>query len=220
MSLPTIAGYPLPDETELPGNRVDWRPDPTRAVLLIHDMQRYFTAPFDDVEPLAPAVANIVELRRICTDLAIPVIFTRQPGGQTRDERGLLLDMWGWGPPADPTAVAFHAELMPGDGDTVLEKRRYSAFVDSPFADLLGDRDQLVITGIYAHIGVTATACDAFMRGVQAFVVADAVADFTRADHLASLRYVARRCGVVMSAKHVGTALGGAHRDPSAEGSA
>ncbi|WP_018788702.1 isochorismatase family protein [Micromonospora sp. CNB394] len=208
MSLPEIPGYPLPIERELPANRVQWRPDPARAVLLVHDMQRYFTAPFQGAEPLARAAANIADLRKVCDDLGIPVIFTRQPGGQSRHDRGLLLDMWGWGPPADPAAVAFHDELRPAESDHVVEKRRYSAFVDSPFGDLLGDRDQLLITGIYAHIGVAATACDAFMRGIQAFVVGDAVADFTRADHLAALRYVARRCGMVLSLEQVRASLG------------
>lgn len=207
MALPPIPGYPLPTEAELPPNRVRWRPDPSRAALLVHDMQRYFTAPFTGVEPLGRTTAHIAALRRLCADAAIPVIFTRQPGGQTRTERGLLLDMWGWGPPADPAAIAFHPGLLPGDGDTVVEKRRYSAFVDSPFADLLGDRDQLIVTGIYAHIGITATACDAFMRGIQPFVVADAVADFTRADHLAALKYVAGRCGAVLTADQLTTAL-------------
>jgi bifunctional isochorismate lyase/aryl carrier protein len=207
VSLPQIPGYPLPAEAELPANRVGWQPDPARAVLLVHDMQRYFTAPFTDAEPLSRAAANIADLRKVCADLGIPVIFTRQPGGQSEADRGLLLDMWGWGPPADPEAIAFHDGLRPGDDDFVVEKRRYSAFVDSPFADLLGHRDQLLITGIYAHIGVTATACDAFMRGIQAFVVADAVADFSRADHLTALSYVAKRCGMVLSTQQLWQAL-------------
>ncbi len=197
MSLPPIPEYPLPDVAELPANRVAWTADPARAALLVHDMQRYFTAPFGGSRTLRDAVANIAALRKVCTDAGVPVIFTRQPGGQSRSERGLLLDMWGWGPPDTPEAVAFVDELTPGPGDAVVEKRRYSAFHDSPFADLLAGRDQLIITGIYAHIGVAATACDAFMRGIQAFVVADAVADFSRADHLATLGYVAKRCGAV-----------------------
>ncbi|MGX6602216.1 isochorismatase family protein [Micromonosporaceae bacterium Da 78-11] len=171
------------------------RPRPARP--------RYFTAPFQDEEPLARAASNIADLRKVSADLGLPVIFTRQPGGQSRADRGLLLDMWGWGPPADPAAIAFHDELLPGAGDVVVEKRRYSAFVDSGFADLLGDRDQLLITGIYAHIGVTATACDAFMRGIQAFVVAG----FTRADHVTALGYVAKRCGTVLSTGQLRAAL-------------
>ncbi|MEV6599800.1 isochorismatase family protein [Actinoplanes sp. NPDC051346] len=207
MSLPQIPSYRLPGENDLPANRADWRPDPARAVLLIHDMQRYFTAAFAGAEPLAGAAATMAGLRKVCADQGIPVIFTRQPGGQSRADRGLLLDMWGWGPPADESAIAFHEDLIPGEGDTVLEKRRYSAFVDSPLADLLQGRDQLIVTGIYAHIGVVATACDAFMRGVQPFVVADATADFSRADHLGALGYVAKRCGMVLSAAQLRTAL-------------
>src|ERR1051325_8239416 len=124
-------------------------------------MQRYFCAPVTGPEPLGRVIGNIAARRRT----GIPVIFTRQPGGQSRADRGLLLDMWGWGPPDDPAAVGIIDHPPPGKHDTVLTKRRYSAFVDSPFADLLGDRDQLIVTGIYAHIGVVATACDAFMRG-------------------------------------------------------
>lgn len=208
MSLPRIPGYSLPTDQELPDNRVSWRLDPNRAILLIHDMQRYFTAPFEDPEPLAEAATNIAEIRKSCIELDIPVVFTRQPGGQSQDERGLLLDMWGWGPPADASAVDFHDGLQPDGGDRVVEKRRYSAFADSPLDQLFDERDQIIITGIYAHIGVTVTACDAFMRGIQAFVVGDAVADFSRAEHLAALRYVAARCGMALNTAQVQAELG------------
>lgn len=40
MAIPKIASYPLP--VSLPTNKVDWRIDASRAVLLIHDMQEYF----------------------------------------------------------------------------------------------------------------------------------------------------------------------------------
>ena len=86
------------------------------------------------------------------------------------------------------------------------------ALAERPLGDpnlLLGDRglllqllrergcDQLIICGVYAHIGCLATATDGFMRGVQPFVVADATADFSEQDHVVALRQVARTCGVV-----------------------
>jgi isochorismate hydrolase len=40
MTIPTIAPYAMPSETDLPQNRVSWEPDLERLALLIHDAQR------------------------------------------------------------------------------------------------------------------------------------------------------------------------------------
>ncbi|HYN93023.1 MAG TPA: isochorismatase family protein [Pilimelia sp.] len=208
MALPAIPPYPLPGPADLPAGPAPWRPDPRRATLLVHDMQRYFTAPFAGA-PLPEVVARIGTLRRACAAAGIPVIYTAQPGGQPRAERGLLADFWGAGLPADPAAAAIVAELAPAADDTVVTKRRYSAFAGTGLADRLAGRDQLVITGVYAHIGVLATACDAFMRDIEPFVVADAVADFSAAHHRRALRYAAQRCAAVTTADAVAGALAG-----------
>jgi bifunctional isochorismate lyase / aryl carrier protein len=199
MSIPPIHAYPLPSAADLPAPRVDWRPEPARTALLVHDMQHHFTERFVDSAPLGAVTDHIAALRKVCADLGIPVLYTAQPGGQSPAERGLLGDFWGAGLPADPAKEAIVPALAPGPDDQVVVKRRYSAFVGSDFADRLGGRDQLVVTGIYAHIGVAATACDAFMRDIQPFVLADAVADFSAAHHRDALRYVADRCGRVLT---------------------
>lgn len=200
MALPAIASYALPTDAELPANRVDWTVDPARAVLLVHDLQNHFLRAFPAGEqPLTGMLDNTSRVIGRARALGVPVVYSVQRGGQTHEERGLQLDFWGPGAADDPEALAIPSAVAPADGDTVLTKWKYSAFVRTELDSLLRDsgRDQLVITGVYAHIGVLMSACDAWMRDIRAFLVADAVADFSREDHDMALRWAAGRCAVV-----------------------
>ncbi|MFI7318753.1 isochorismatase family protein [Streptomyces venezuelae] len=206
MALPAITPYPMPTPDELPANRVDWKVDPSRAVLLVHDLQNYFLSAYDRTAPPVPElVSHVAELKRRATRLAIPVVHTAQPGGQSPAERGLQQDFWGPGLPDDADAAAIASEIGPAPAETVLTKWKYSAFVRTDLLERLREqgRDQLIITGVYAHIGVLMTACDAWMQDIQAFVVADAVADFSADDHAMALRWAAGKCAVVTTTEEV-----------------
>ncbi|MBY5232276.1 Isochorismatase, partial [Bacillus paranthracis] len=74
-------------------------------------------------------------------------------------------------------------------------------------------RDQLIICGIYAHIGCLLTACEAFMDGIQPFFVADAVADFSLEHHKQALEYASNRCAVTTSTNSLLTELQGLKDD-------
>ncbi|MFJ4624643.1 isochorismatase family protein [Streptomyces sp. NPDC088812] len=200
MALPAISPYPLPTVDELPVNRVSWTVDPARAVLLVHDLQQHFLSAFPtDEQPLTGMLANTARLLTAARRLGVPVVYSAQRGGQTPQERGLQLDFWGPGVADDPEALAVPAPVAPQPGDTLLTKWKYSAFTRTDLEERIRgwNRDQLVVVGVYAHIGVMTTACDAWSRDIQAFVVADAVADFTRDDHDTALRWTAGRCAVV-----------------------
>ncbi len=206
MALPTIAPYSLPLATELPAPRGPWRLQRNRAALLVHDMQQYFLAAFPaDASPLAPAVANIARLLDHCRLNGIPVFYTAQRGNQDRRDRGLQADLWGPGMRATAEHEAIVPALAPVEGDHVLVKHRYSAFQRSNLEALMRvrGRDQLVVTGVYAHIGCTATASEAFQRDIEAFIAADAVADFSRADHDLALHWIARTTGVPLTTEQI-----------------
>lgn len=196
MTIPKISSYPMP--THAGDSRVVWQPDAKRAVLLVHDMQDYFLDFYD--RSLAPVPALIQHSRQLI-DLAhaqgIPVVYTAQLPEQSVADRGLLQDMWGPGLTAQPQRSRIVAALVPQAQDTVLEKWRYSAFQKSRLLALMREqsRDQLIICGIYAHIGCMMTACEAFMNDIQPFFVADALADFSAQEHEMALRFVAQRCG-------------------------
>jgi bifunctional isochorismate lyase/aryl carrier protein len=192
----------MPVAADLPPNRASWTPDPKRAVLLVHDMQAYFLNAFAvDQSPIPELLAHIQKLLDQCRKLGIPVVYTAQPGEQSREERGLLLDFWGEGINKAPQLKYIVPEVAPAEGDVVLDKWRYSAFRKSNLAELMRakGRDQLIITGIYAHIGCLMTAGEAFMQDIQAFMVADALADFSLDNHTMAITYAANRCAVVLT---------------------
>ncbi|KMK66993.1 isochorismatase family protein [Puniceibacterium sp. IMCC21224] len=199
MAIPRIAAYDLPKAEDLPIPRAPWRFDPSRAALLVHDMQGYFCAAYDrDAAPLAPVIANIARLAAACRVAGIPVFYTAQHGDQDRRDRGLQADLWGPGMSETPEHVDILPELAPQAGDIRLLKHRYSAFQRSNLDSLMRvrNRDQLIITGIYAHIGCLATAAEAFQRDIEPFFVADALADFSRDRHDMAVDWIAACCGV------------------------
>lgn len=210
MGIPRIPSYPMPRGDELPASRAPWRLDPRRAVLLIHDMQQYFLGYYDtQASPVVELFANIRRIRERCAQSGVPVVYTMQPAEQTPEQRGLLLDLWGPGLTQHPDKQAIAREISPGDADTVLVKWRYSAFQRTELLELLRrwGRDQLIVCGIYAHIGCLMTACEAFMNDVQPFFVSDATADFSREQHEMAITYVAERCGVALPSRDVVAAL-------------
>ena len=201
MAIPRLNAYTLPAAGDLPVSKVQWRVVPQRAALLIHDMQTYFLNFWGENSPLInQVVENIARLRAYCKTQGIPVFYTAQPAQQSEADRALLNDMGGPGLNKHPEQQKIIAALAPDEADQVLTKWRYSAFVRSPLEAILQEmgRDQLIITGVYAHIGCLTTATDAFMRDIQPFMVADALADFTREEHMMALTYTAGRSGKVV----------------------
>ncbi|QAU23012.1 isochorismatase family protein [Dyella sp. M7H15-1] len=210
MAIPKIPHYDAPTDVALSRSPLPWKLDVRRAALLVHDMQNYFLRPYESARFVHGIIDNIVAIRRLCHELNVPVYYTAQPGGQSKEHRGLLLDFWGAGMPQDDEATAIVPGLEPVPGvDQILVKHRYSAFARSDLLQRLrqAGRSQLVICGVYAHIGCMVTATDAFMADIQPFFVADALGDFSLAHHEMALRLVAHCSGRVLPAMQVKQAL-------------
>ncbi|MFJ5266347.1 isochorismatase family protein [Streptomyces sp. NPDC088387] len=202
--IPHIDPYPLPERGDLPANTASWTVDPRRAVLLVHDMQRYFLRPLPE-GMREQVVAHTELLLRYAEDTRMPVAYSAQPGGMSPEERGLLRDFWGPGMRVDPADRELPGRLAPRAGDWRITKWRYSAFVRTDLRERMRahGRDQLIVCGVYAHVGLLATAVDAFSQDIETFMVADAMADFSHADHRTAVEYAAARCAVVLTTKEV-----------------
>ncbi|QFZ24398.1 isochorismatase family protein [Saccharothrix syringae] len=192
----------MPGAGDLPRNTADWTPDGGRAALLVHDMQKYFVRPFPrHLEPGGALVDNTRALVRRARACGVPVLYTAQPGRMTPEQRGLLKDFWGPGMTTTADDREVIDELAP-DGDSALfTKWRYSAFHGNGLLEHLRatGRDQLVVCGVYAHVGCLMTAVEAFTHDIETFLVADAVADFSAEHHRMALEYAASRCSVVLT---------------------
>jgi len=201
MAIPKIKHYEAPTGVELVRPPLPWKAEVGSAALLVHDMQNYFLKPYESVRFIERLVSNIDSLRTACRALRVPIFYTAQPGSQSRESRGLLLDFWGAGmPEGDEQAIV--SGLEPIDScDQVLVKHRYSAFVRSNLLDRLREqrRNQLIVCGVYAHIGCQVTATDAFMADIKPFFVSDALGDFSLLHHQMALNYVAHCSGKVLS---------------------
>ncbi|MGR2666357.1 isochorismatase family protein [Vibrio campbellii] len=199
MAIPKIASYKIPQSETFPENTVDWKIDPKKAVVLVHDLQTYFLNFFDKTKsPVPELLENVSQVLDNARAANIPVIYTAQPANQEPNERALLTDFWGAGLTQD-TDIA--PEVSPQAGDIQYTKWRYSAFKKTPLLQWMQEeqRDQLIIVGVYGHIGILSTALDAFMLDIKPFVIGDAIADFSEQDHLHTLKYVAGRSGCVKS---------------------
>lgn len=187
MGLPTIAPYPMPDGSTLPRSHVAWSIVPARGALLIHGMQNQLVGAFPAGQsPVVELVENITALRELARALGMPVVFSAEavgqpPGGNVPDA-------------ADAADAEIIETLTPRPGEHLLGNVRHNAFLRSRLGRLLRSegRDQLIVCGVYAHLGVLLTAADAFMNDFQPFVVADAVADVSAEEHVTALRWSAR----------------------------
>lgn len=183
-----------------------WELNKNDAILLIHDMQQYFLDAYDSKNSLYKTlVQNIKYLKEFCIRNNIPVIYSAQPKGQTDEQRGLLLDFWGKGIPQEGASKEIVEQLQPDKNDFIITKWRYSAFENTDLYEIIKqlNKSQLIICGVYAHIGCLSTTITAFSRGIKPFFVADAMGDFSREKHLMALEYVSQLAGKVVTIRDI-----------------
>jgi nicotinamidase-related amidase len=101
------------------------------------------------------------------------------------------------------------AELNVGPSDTVVVKKRYSAFFGTTLDQVLADLkpDGLILAGINTHACIRATAIDAYQRDWEVIVAADCVDSFDREHHEISLRYLNGKIAAVMNNEEIGSTL-------------
>jgi len=141
--------------------------------LLIVDVQRAIDDPsWGDDRNNRDAEANIARLLARWRERGWPVVHirhaSREPNSTYRK-----------GQPG----FEFKAEVMPREGEQIVEKQTNSAFIGTDLQQRLSGITTLVITGVITNNSVEATARMAGNLGFDTYVVRDATATFGRRDY-------------------------------------
>ncbi|MCP4229831.1 MAG: cysteine hydrolase [bacterium] len=171
-------------------NRRNINLDIEKAALLVIDMQVYFASPgggayMPQAGMLIPSIKALSDYFR---DMRRPIIFTRHGHDEEGSDTGLLLEWWSDYIRRDTQGWELVDGIGYSEGDTIIDKNRYDAFLGTALEDILrgdGIRD-IVLTGVMANLCVETTARSAFVRGFRPFVPADAVATATLDLHRAA----------------------------------
>ena len=100
-------------------------------------------------------------------------------------------------------------ELAPAPSDTVIVKKRYSAFFGTELDEILADLrpDMVIIAGINTHACIRTTAIDAYQRDWPVLLALDCIDSYDREHHEVSLRYMKDKLAQVMTNREIESAL-------------
>lgn len=187
---------------------------PTKAALLVLDMQRYFLEETSHafIPSAAAIIPRIQRLQKTFLDYRLPVVHTRNIN--TLQNAGLMNSWWKElivesNPLSEITsAVRDHRAA-------VFVKPQYDAFYNTGLEQWLTGRhvSQVVIAGVMTHLCCETTARSAFMRGFQVFFTVDATASYNRQFHQASLLNLSHGFAVPVLSEQVLAAISAINKE-------
>jgi isochorismate hydrolase len=162
--------------------------EPSRAALIVLDMQGYFLDP--DSHAFVPGAAAILpgirSLIHVFHETGRPVVLTRHLN--TQEDAGAMAEWWAdLIREEDPSS-----EIVPELDDPQairIEKSQYDAFHLTGLEKRLKDLGvtQVVIAGVLTHLCCETTARSAFVRGFRVFFAVDGTATYHEDFHRATL---------------------------------
>ena len=170
-------------------------------VLLVIDMQQEFTSPvgsayYPETESIVAPIARLGAAVRRKAGVPLIWVYDIHDGPVDFEFQKLPVHGLVGSPDAEPDPA-----LLPAPGETVLTKRRFSAFFSTDLDLRLRERgcDTVVLVGNKTNVCVRATATDAMAYGYRVLVVREAVTSNRPHLHAASLEDIQRYIGAVIS---------------------
>jgi maleamate amidohydrolase len=181
----------------------------SRPAILVVDMTKAFTNPFHRVgAEMTTTVEAIARLLAVARRHQVRIFFTTLAFEQDEQDSGV----WGEKIPAlrdlllsDPAAVQIDERIAPMPGETIINKKRPSAFFGTPLLPLLiaARIDTIILTGCSTSGCIRATAIDAVSYGFRVILPEECVADRAKEPHYANLFDIQAKYGDVVSLEKV-----------------
>lgn len=177
--------------------------DPSRAALIIVDMQNSFCKPDGrvaaigfDTSMCAAAITPCVDVLTMARGAGMPVIFTRYVYEPDYRDGGVMVQHM---LPELAEKLALRAgtadsdivpDLLVEERDLVIDKNRPSSFLKTRLQAELEEQgiSQLVVCGVTTNCCVETTVRDASQLDFEVFVVADACGELEAERHRVALR--------------------------------
>jgi len=157
---------------------------PKQTALLVIDLQNYFS------RIVQPVLGNILRVIQSCRQKGIPILFTQHGHTHPESDGGELIGWWGEVIVSGTEDWRLIPEIKVEPGDIVLQKKHYSAFLETDLNSTLQSKGikDLIISGVMTNLCCETTARDAFMRNYRVFFLIDGTATGRSDHHLATLK--------------------------------
>ena len=198
--------------------------DPKRAALVVVDMQNDFchedgagAKNGSNVGPVQSIVPRLNQLIDEARSIEMPVIFVRAVHNKWTDSPVRLERRQGRKVPncREGTWGVEWYGVAPKEGEAIVTKHRYSAFINTDLDLILRAQgiETIVCTGTATNVCVESTARDGFMLDYYVVLVDDCCATGDPEMHAATLKNIGRSFGVVAKADEVAEAMGVKQRE-------
>jgi ureidoacrylate peracid hydrolase len=202
--------------TEAPLRTLSEQADPKVAALLIVDMQNDFCHPQGVSGKRGRQQTMTIEMAprleafiKACRGVGMPVIFVKTIHYPWTDSPSWVrrLDRDGGDSVCRPGTwgAEFYAGIQPEEGEIIITKHRYSAFLGTNLDLVLRSRGirSLLISGVGTNVCVESTLRDGYMRDYYIVLLEDCVGATDLELHEATLKNVRLHFGAVSNSNEV-----------------
>jgi ureidoacrylate peracid hydrolase len=189
-----------------------------RTAILVVDVQNDFCDPAGatarsgkSVQPVVEMVPRLARFLEAGRRAGARVIFVQMLQTPWTDSE-VWLNRIGGGRRVDKCAIGtWGAEfygVAPREGEPIVVKHRYSAFINTSLEPILHTWgiETLIMTGVTTNTCVESTARDGFQRDYNIVMVSDCVAAYAQPPHDAALENIAARFGQVATSDEIADA--------------